>query len=93
MDLEKMREEWNLIRLHLKAQSDSWLRRRLFLHYFSGVHVLPNAGIIVLSLLYGANDQKDPFGRPICIAGMMAMDTDCNCGNIGTIMGTIVWSR
>jgi hypothetical protein len=32
----------------------------------------------------------DPFGRALSLAGMMGMDTDCNCGNIGTIMGTIL---
>ena len=53
----------------------------------SGVHVLPNIGIIILSLLYGAQDKQDPFGRSICIAAMMGLDTDCNCGNIGAIMG------
>ncbi|MHA1453456.1 MAG: ADP-ribosylglycohydrolase family protein [Promethearchaeota archaeon] len=90
---EKMLEEWNIIRTHLRSQAKSWRRRRLFLKYFHGVHVLPNAGIIVLSLLYGANDEKDPFGRPICIAGMMAMDTDCNCGNIGTIMGVLYGAK
>ncbi|MBN2157191.1 MAG: hypothetical protein JW776_14195 [Candidatus Lokiarchaeota archaeon] len=31
----------------------------------------------------------DPFSRPICLAAMMALDTDFNCGNIGTVMGTI----
>ena len=34
-------------------------------------------------------NPQDPFGRPICLAGMMALDTDCNCGNIGTIMGVL----
>jgi ADP-ribosylglycohydrolase len=50
------------------------------------VHVLPNIGIIILSLLYGAQDE-DPLGRSICIAAMMGLDTDCNCGNIGAILG------
>ncbi len=53
----------------------------------SGVHVLPNAGIIVLSLLYGAQDEKDTLGRSICVAAMMGLDTDCNCGNVGAIVG------
>jgi len=53
----------------------------------SEVHVLPNIGIIILSLLYGVQDKEDPFGRSICIAGMMGYDTDCNCGNIGAILG------
>jgi ADP-ribosylglycohydrolase len=49
--------------------------------------VLPNIGIIILSLLYGALDKEDPLGRSICIAAMMGLDTDCNCGNIGAILG------
>ncbi len=53
----------------------------------SKIHVLPNIGIIVLSLLYGAQDKEDPLGRSICVAGMMGYDTDCNCGNIGAILG------
>jgi ADP-ribosylglycohydrolase len=52
----------------------------------SQVHVLPNIGIIVLSLLYGAK-HEDPLGRSICVAGMMGYDTDCNCGNVGAILG------
>ncbi len=52
----------------------------------AGVHVLPNIGIIILSLLYGSQDE-DPLGKSICIAAMMGLDTDCNCGNIGAILG------
>ncbi|MFX1316008.1 MAG: ADP-ribosylglycohydrolase family protein [Promethearchaeota archaeon] len=53
----------------------------------SEVHILPNIGIIILSLLYGATNKEDPLGKSICIAGMMGYDTDCNCGNIGAILG------
>jgi len=53
------------------------------------IHTLPNIGIIILSLLYGAQDKHDPFGQSICIAAMMGYDTDCNCGNIGALMGVI----
>lgn len=51
------------------------------------IHTLPNIGIIILSLLYGAQDTEDPFGRSVCIAAMMGYDTDCNCGNIGALLG------
>ena len=61
-------------------------RKNQFFRLIAGVHVLPNIGIIILSLLYGAKDE-DPLGRSICIAAMMGLDTDCNCGNIGTIIG------
>jgi ADP-ribosylglycohydrolase len=53
------------------------------------IHTLPNIGIIILSLLYGAQDKEDPFGRSICMAAMMGYDTDCNCGNIGALMGVL----
>ena len=59
----------------------------------SKIHVLPNVGIIVLSLLYGDKDKNDPFGRSICIAGMMGYDADCNCGNIGAILGAQLGAR
>jgi ADP-ribosylglycohydrolase len=63
------------------------IERRIILNsLISGIHVLPNIGIIILSLLYGNHDD-DPFGRSICIAAMMGLDTDCNCGNIGAILG------
>ncbi len=53
----------------------------------SEVHILPNIGIIILSLLYGVQNREDPLGKSICIAAMMGYDTDCNCGNIGAILG------
>lgn len=62
-------------------------KRKIFLKRFSGVHVLPNIGIIILSLLYGDQDKEDPLGKSICTAAMMGLDTDCNCGNIGAIIG------
>ena len=90
---EEMLQEWYTIRRELRKAS-ALKRRLVFLNGFlSGLHVLPNAGIIVLSLLYGASDPVDPFGRTVCIGGMMALDTDCNCGNLGTIMGTILGAK
>ncbi|MBI1257387.1 MAG: hypothetical protein GC204_07945 [Chloroflexi bacterium] len=48
------------------------------------VHIIPNAGIVALALLYGAGD----FSRTLQIANMCGWDTDCNVGNVGAIMGT-----
>ncbi len=90
-------EYWNDVRKNKLPQSgikgslsESILnrKRKMFLKgRHSGVHVLPNIGIIVLSLIYGVQDKEDPLGRSICIAAMMGLDTDCNCGNIGAILG------
>lgn len=48
-------------------------------------HIIPNAGVCALALLYGAGD----FSRTIEIATMCGWDTDCNAGNVGTIAGAL----
>ncbi|MGD6991104.1 ADP-ribosylglycohydrolase family protein [Sutcliffiella horikoshii] len=53
---------------------------------YTGVcHIIPNAGVCVLSLLYGEGN----FARTIEIATMCGWDTDCNAGNVGTIVGVM----
>ncbi|PLR89146.1 ADP-ribosylglycohydrolase family protein [Bacillus sp. T33-2] len=46
-------------------------------------HIIPNAGVCALALLYGNGD----FSRTIEIATMCGWDTDCNAGNVGTVAG------
>jgi ADP-ribosylglycohydrolase len=46
-------------------------------------HMIPNAGVCVLALLYGDGD----FSRIVEIATMCGWDTDCNAGNVGTVAG------
>lgn len=46
-------------------------------------HIIPNAAIVVYSLLYGDGD----FDRTLKIANYSGFDTDCNVGNVGAIMG------
>ncbi|MHA1796842.1 MAG: ADP-ribosylglycohydrolase family protein [Candidatus Helarchaeota archaeon] len=82
--LKKLLKHWKSIKWNLIHQS-SFKRKLILLSPLSNVHVLPNAGIITLSLLYGNGD----FEKSICLAAMCAMDTDCNCGNVGAILGTI----
>lgn len=53
-------------------------------HLYPGVcHIIPNAAVIILSMLYSEGD----FSRAINICNMCGWDTDCNVGNVGTIMG------
>lgn len=54
--------------------------------YPGPVHIIPNAGVIALALLYGAGD----FSRAVRIATLAGWDTDCNAGNVGAIMGVAV---
>ncbi len=51
--------------------------------YPGACHVIPNAGVCALALYYGESD----FSRTVEIATMCSWDTDCNAGNLGTILG------
>jgi ADP-ribosylglycohydrolase len=52
--------------------------------YPGACHIIPNAGVCVLALLYG-----DDFCRTVEIATMCGWDTDCNAGNVGSIAGVL----
>ncbi|HEX7066058.1 MAG TPA: ADP-ribosylglycohydrolase family protein [Bacillales bacterium] len=51
--------------------------------YPGNCHIIPNAAVIILSLLYSEGD----FAKAINICNMCGWDTDCNTANVGTIMG------
>ncbi|MGN7805538.1 ADP-ribosylglycohydrolase family protein [Ensifer sp. 22521] len=48
-------------------------------------HIIPNAGVLVMALIYGQGDLP----RTVEIATMAGWDTDCNAGNAGAIVGTL----
>ena len=54
--------------------------------YPGACHIIPNAAVMVMSMLYGGGD----YSRTICICNMSGWDTDCNVGNVGTILGVLV---
>lgn len=81
----------NAVKNFYHATPDDWHAAYHFIaekygNYPGIVHIIPNAAIIVMSLLYGGGD----FSRSIRIGNMAGWDTDCNVGNIGAIMGTAV---
>lgn len=51
--------------------------------YEYGVHVLPNAEIVIAALLYGEGD----YGKTICSAVQAGFDTDCNAATAGSVIG------
>ena len=51
--------------------------------YPGNCHIVPNAAVMILSLLYG----KGNFSHTINICNRCGWDTDCNVGNVGAIMG------
>ena len=80
----------NAVRAFHKENPNDWKACMQFLidnwgyDKYTGVcHIIPNAGVCVLGMLYGAGD----FSRTIEIATMCGWDTDCNAGNIGTVLG------
>ncbi|HHW21558.1 MAG TPA: ADP-ribosylglycohydrolase family protein [Clostridiaceae bacterium] len=53
---------------------------------YKGVcHIIPNAGVCALAMMYGKGD----FNRTVEIATMCGWDTDCNAGNVGTVLGVM----
>ena len=74
-----------------RQQPDDWHAAYHFIaerwgDYPGIVHIIPNAAVIVMALLYGEGD----FSRTIQIANMAGWDTDCNVGNVGAVMGVAV---
>jgi ADP-ribosylglycohydrolase len=51
--------------------------------YGGNCHMVPNHGLIILSLLYGAGD----FQRSLMMVNTGGWDTDCNSGNLGCLLG------
>ncbi len=51
--------------------------------YPGNCHIVPNHGLIILSLLYGDND----FQKSLMIVNSCGWDTDCNSGNTGCLLG------
>jgi ADP-ribosylglycohydrolase len=62
----------------------AWLAEEYGYHRYGGnVHVVPNHGLIILSLLYG----EDDFQKSLMIVNTSGWDTDCNSGNLGCLLG------
>jgi ADP-ribosylglycohydrolase len=72
------------------AQDREWRKTRARIedrygyHVYGGnCHIVPNHGLIILSLLYGDDD----FQRTLTIVNTSGWDTDCNSGNVGRLLG------
>lgn len=51
--------------------------------YGGNCHIIPNHGLIILALLYGAGD----WNTSMMIVNTCGWDTDCNSGNLGCLLG------
>ena len=52
-------------------------------------HTIPNAMVVITSLLYGGNDLEKILG----ISLASGFDTDCNCATAGSICGMLLGAR
>jgi hypothetical protein len=51
--------------------------------FFGNVHIIPNHAVVIMSLLYGADD----FTRAMKLVNTAGWDTDCNSANVGCLLG------
>lgn len=72
------------------ANPDDWRKGYAYVRdnfgydrYPGACHIIPNICVMIVSLLYGEGD----FARTLDICNMCGWDTDCNVGNVATIMG------
>ena len=72
---------------------DNWLdcfeyiRNNYGYDKYPGVcHIIPNSALMIMAMCYGEND----FSKTLCILNQAGWDTDCNCGNVGSIMGALL---
>ncbi|MBN1933903.1 MAG: ADP-ribosylglycohydrolase family protein [Anaerolineae bacterium] len=62
----------------------AWLRSHYGYNKYGGnCHLVPNHGLLMLSLLYGDDD----FQKTLMLVNTCGWDTDCNSGNAGCLMG------
>lgn len=82
----------DIIRFYENDKSD-WNQCLKYIqdHYgydkYPGVcHIIPNMALMIMAMCYGDND----FDKTLIILNRSGWDTDCNCGNVGSIMGALL---
>ena len=85
----------NVVRIVMEYHAghpDDWRACYHFIHdnygydkYPGNCHIIPNVAVMILALLYGNGE----FDRTLEICNLCGWDTDCNVGNVATIMGVI----
>lgn len=70
--------DWHAARAQLAA-------RYGYDKYGGNCHIIPNHGLVILSLLYSQGD----FNRAQTIVNTCGWDTDCNSANVGCILGVL----
>lgn len=91
-DLEYCKVAKDIIGFY-ENNKDDWTKCLNYIqeHYgydkYPGVcHIIPNMALMIMAMSYGDND----FDRTLIILNRSGWDTDCNCGNVGSIMGALL---
>ena len=91
-DCEYARVVRDVIRFHDAQPVKNWREAFEYVkanwgydRYPGNCHIIPNAAVMILSMIYGDGN----FDRTLNICNMCGWDTDCNVGNVATIMGVL----
>lgn len=69
-----------------KKNPASWISCQHYIdEHYAGLHIWNHSAHIIMALLYG--NSEFTYSMEICLKS--AGDTDCNCGNLGTILGVL----
>lgn len=89
-DCEYARVVRDIVRFHDEQETKNWRECFDYIYanwgydrYPGNCHIIPNAAVMILSMIYGDGN----FDRTLNICNMCGWDTDCNVGNVATIMG------
>ncbi len=75
---------WHATNPHDWRATRAKLEERYGYHIYGGnCHIVPNHGLVILSLLYSGGD----FNTAQTIVNTCGWDTDCNAANVGCILG------
>ncbi len=76
---------WHAVEKDWRANREKLEREFGYDRFIGNCHIIPNHGAIILALLHGEGD----FHRSMHIVNTAGWDTDCNSGNLGTILGVL----
>ncbi len=91
-DLEYYRVAKDIIRFYENNKDDwkrclEYIQRNYGYDKYPGVcHIIPNSALMIMAMCYGGGD----FSKTLVMLNRSGWDTDCNCGNVGSILGALV---
>ena len=91
-DMEYCRVAKDIIRFY-RENPDDWkkcldyIQENYGYDKYPGVcHIIPNMALMIMAMSYGDND----FDKTMVMLNRSGWDTDCNCGNVGSILGALL---